>query len=257
MKTLSFTILLIALFATQTLAAQKKKTITEYSHTQGEVGLINAVKSCDIQATKLILDMGVNPNFKIDRFSENTPLIESLTTGDFERCGQISVALLNKGADTTAKNRTGYTAMYIAAANVMIPVEMLQSLEKSTSNVSTPHLGNPDMPKGFTPLMELSKQLNGINTLLDRDDRKFCDYATCSIPVKHFTYIAQHGEINHQDSKGNTALHYAVITEASFTMHHLMMAGADPKIKNKKGQTPIGLALATGRSDIIAALTIR
>lgn len=251
------TALFILIFATQSLAAQKKKIATEYKHTQGEVGLINAVKSCDIQATKMILELGVNPNFKIDPFFDSTPLIESLIAGDTDKCSPVVLALLGKGADPSVRNKAGDTAMYVAATNLGIAVETIKALETSKANVATPHPGNSNVIKGTTPLMFFSRDTVTVNASLDRADRGFCDYAICSTQVKHFEYLTQHGDINQQDSKGNTALHYAVINGASFTARHLVVAGADTKIKNKAGQTPAGLALASGRSDIIAAFTLR
>lgn len=50
--------------------------------------------------------------------------------------------------------------------------------------------------------------------------------------------------INTEDAQGNTPLHYAVMSNALAKISLLKSAGADPKIKNKKGQSPLSLAQA-------------
>lgn len=48
--------------------------------------------------------------------------------------------------------------------------------------------------------------------------------------------------INTKDTQGNTPLHYAVMSNALAKISLLKSAGADPKIKNKDGQSPLSLA---------------
>lgn len=50
--------------------------------------------------------------------------------------------------------------------------------------------------------------------------------------------------INTKDAKGNTPLHYAVMTNALAKIALLKSAGANPTIKNKEDQSPLSLAQA-------------
>jgi ankyrin repeat protein len=48
--------------------------------------------------------------------------------------------------------------------------------------------------------------------------------------------------LNAKDALGNTALHYAVMTNALQKIEMLKKAGADPRIPNKAGETAFNLA---------------
>ena len=60
--------------------------------------------------------------------------------------------------------------------------------------------------------------------------------------------------INHKDSLGNTALHYAVMTKNILAIYILMAYKANPKISNKSKLTPIKLANIMNDQSIIEAL---
>ncbi len=52
---------------------------------------------------------------------------------------------------------------------------------------------------------------------------------------------------NLKDKKGNTALHYAALNEASWYIHILIDLGADLNIKNNKGQTALNILEAKSK----------
>jgi ankyrin repeat protein len=50
-------------------------------------------------------------------------------------------------------------------------------------------------------------------------------------------------DINVQDERGNTALHYAARKNTEFFIRDLITAGADIEIRNKAGYTPLMLTI--------------
>ena len=58
--------------------------------------------------------------------------------------------------------------------------------------------------------------------------------------------LAQGGDPNLRDARGNTPLHLAVARDSSAAVRALLMQGADPNVANACGETPLGLALARG-----------
>lgn len=76
-------------------------------------------------------------------------------------------------------------------------------------------------------------------------------------------YFLQHENlsVNHQDNKGKTALHYCMAIPQACTHRfeyiiiELLHKGANPRIKNKKGQTPIDLANKIEWTEAVNILT--
>lgn len=57
------------------------------------------------------------------------------------------------------------------------------------------------------------------------------------------TILAAHGDVNEADFRGNTAAHYAAQNLNAEILTILIQAGADIKIENKNGDTPLDLAV--------------
>jgi len=60
--------------------------------------------------------------------------------------------------------------------------------------------------------------------------------------------------LNTQGPFGNTLLHSAVTSGDISEVRRLLAAGADPRIANREGQTPIRVAAILGHDDIYRAL---
>ena len=70
--------------------------------------LFNAAKNGDLEAVKLLLDRGIDPNLE-DRRGWTALMI-----GSQNRRLKIVKELLNRGADPNAQNRDGDTALMVA-----------------------------------------------------------------------------------------------------------------------------------------------
>jgi ankyrin repeat protein len=59
---------------------------------------------------------------------------------------------------------------------------------------------------------------------------------------------------NLQGPFGNTLLHGAVIAGDAMQVRHLLAAGADPRIANRDGRTPLHVAVILARRDLVELL---
>ncbi len=66
--------------------------------------------------------------------------------------------------------------------------------------------------------------------------------------------IAKGADVNYQDEKGGTALHWAVFYGHTDIVKLLLMQGADPLIKDKNGITPVDVAKINGKKKILKLL---
>jgi ankyrin repeat protein len=62
--------------------------------------------------------------------------------------------------------------------------------------------------------------------------------------------------LNMQGPFGNTLLHTAVISGDLTEVRKLLAAGADPRITNREGQTPLRVAVILGHDEIYRALAV-
>jgi ankyrin repeat protein len=66
-----------------------------------------------------------------------------------------------------------------------------------------------------------------------------------------------HSNLNRQGPFGNTLLHSAVAGGDIGEVHRLLAAGADPRIPNREGDTPLRVAVILGHDEIYRALAER
>lgn len=63
--------------------------------------------------------------------------------------------------------------------------------------------------------------------------------------------------LNYQGPFGNTLLHSAVVSGDAHEVKRLLAAGADPRIRNREGRTPIQVAAFLERPELRALLERR
>ncbi|MDQ7055528.1 MAG: ankyrin repeat domain-containing protein [Persephonella sp.] len=66
--------------------------------------------------------------------------------------------------------------------------------------------------------------------------------------------IAKGADVNYQDEKGGTALHWAVFYGHKDIVKLLLMQGADPLIKDRNGITPVDVAKINRKREVLKIL---
>ncbi|CAI7632375.1 unnamed protein product [Penicillium pancosmium] len=161
-----------------------------------------------VECVKLLLDAGADVNLKAP---DGSTVLHIACRG----IGKLVKLLLEAGADPTIEDNSGRTILHTRG---------------ETDEETLPHLlagGLVDINKasgwdGRTPLHCRSEQNNN----------------TPMLPFLQFK-----PDLDAVDSEGNTALHYSVssplLVKTSTHIDDLLAAGANPNIKNRKGDTPL------------------
>lgn len=66
--------------------------------------------------------------------------------------------------------------------------------------------------------------------------------------MSNFSNMTMEEIANHQDDNGDTALHLAAKHSLMTMLTTIVDSGADPSIKNNKGETPGDIAIAYGHA---------
>jgi|GEM_PF-5554836 len=146
-------------------------------------------------------------------------LIESVKSGDMASLGQ----LLRSGADPSACDGQGMTALHYAAYQGNVEAAKLLAAAKANPNAKD--------SLGLTPLhaaaFEGRAQVVGI-------------------------LLRKGAAVGEKDTAGNTPLHYAVLNGHPEAAEALLAGGADPLAENARGQSPAQIVQAVGDQRMIA-----
>jgi ankyrin repeat protein len=74
---------------------------------------------------------------------------------------------------------------------------------------------------------------------------------------KRGTATSYAGDVNAQDSGGDTPLHWATWRDGRRLVEGLLAQGADPPLCNAAGMTPLDVATAGGHEDVAGLLRAR
>lgn len=149
---------------------------------------------------------------------------EAVRFNDF----QAISALIEKGVDLNINDEHFYTPMFWASSQGA--AETVNLLIKAGADV------NYQNKFGFTALMLARYDVEILNLL-----------------------IKAGAKINPQDKNGNTAIFYAITDEDVNKLKYLLENGADTKVKNKAGLSPLefaerNLEISTNKTEIIKIL---
>jgi ankyrin repeat protein len=172
--------------------------------------------------------------------------------------------LLSHKADPNTRDRDGNTALHTAAlygqaATVREILKYQSDVEVKNKAGQTPlHLasGKNDNQETIGLLLERGADLKAVD---ETGKNAFLSSAS-----GNWNYLRRKGaDVNSRDRDGNTALHLKLAMALRFkqmgpppldTIRLLLAEGADPTLKNNKGQSPLDIALEIGDPTLIELL---
>ena len=167
-----------------------------------------------IEYLDALLEKGAKINATTTRGETALDVVIRVKLDDMKQ-NEVAIFLIQKGADIMKERKNGFTPLLTAISHSNIPlVEVMLGLKDIDLNKKTGE-------NGLFPLK--IAVVNGnyfmVQYLLQKDVN-----------------------VNLQDTVGNTALHYAVLTYSYDKIKSLLDAGANPTIKNKNGDSALKLA---------------
>jgi ankyrin repeat protein len=223
---------------TRDLAELKKARADDYKENFGEF-LIAAATSGNVQAVADFLWRGTSVNYR-SSVDSSTALMYAAASGQFACAEQ----LLNAGADITAINDQGRTALYYASKSGNHDLETL--LQAHLNGASDPEVFNQEdlsqklnqaAKKGNVSLVkELLKKGAPLNNGALIEAAKFGQLACVE------ELIAANAQVDYTDSKNNTALILAATKNHAPCVLALVAAEANIHHKNNDNRTALRLA---------------
>lgn len=167
-------------------------------------------------------------------------------------CKEIVAFLLEEGADAGSRDDEGKTPMFHAAFFQVELVKMLlqhrggEGLEDRDDRGKTALRWAAEDGDAETVAFLLSqgaeantRDRRGRTPLMDE-----CVHSHTGVVQLLLQHMGGRG-LDDTDNKGNTALHWAVTSNEREALRLLLLAGADPRITNRAGQTPCAWAQCT------------
>jgi ankyrin repeat protein len=255
-------LLSLCLLLSRVVASQPAAALT-----YEDKGLLKAARKCDVELTRSLLKEGANPN-KLPDLYDWTALMSAVfqddrnDRDDQSACITEVQVLLEASGDPNLENSHGQSAVSLAA-NWDVTPEIMDLL--------LAHNGNPDIqmhikrPKGEkitpamarmmsevegeTPLMIMAEN-SSLELQLSSEQYRFHDRA-----VHKLQALLKKANINLQRNDGRSALMVAVVYDHPFIVRSLLAAGANPALKDRKGQTPLDYAIQHGPKEMIEVLS--
>ena len=218
----------------------------ETKNDEGRSPLLLASISGELTTVKMLVEAGAD--VRVTDTGRYTCLILAVCDG---RTDTVRYLLSLPEVDLNHQDRDNYTALHIAVH--FKHADVVQVLIDAGADIETKN------DKGHSPLHVASilGELKAMTMLVKAgaDVRATeANRATCLIPAACFghtdtvRYLAGLPEVdlNHQENRNNTALHYAVERKHADVVEVLIGAGADIETKNDEGHSPLHVASISG-----------
>lgn len=201
----------------------------------------------------------------------NTRFLEAVEEGDFERAEQF----LKQGANINARNPAGETALIWASKNGQVGMALMLVVKKASLDAQDP-AGRTALfhasEKGFYEIVRGLIDGGADVTIEERAGKKALDVAIKSgsaelvmlfekplllilsrIPSAEMTrgLVASNVRLDDLGPDGETVLTWAAPQEDLKNVAQAFIdAGADARVPNKAGRTPVEVAKAAGKSEM-------
>jgi len=180
-----------------------------------------AVATGRLEVAELLLAAGADPNL---RGFTGTPLHLASAGGHLA----LVKLLVDDGADVNALSTFGTTPLFLAAQNGHLEVAVALLAEGADVNLR----GNAYRPPPLVGAVRFGR-LELVRLLIDAGARIDWIDPTC----------------------GQTALHISVMNTDEAVTRDLLDAGADPTVRDQRGETPLTLAQQRGDGPLVGLLT--
>jgi ankyrin repeat protein len=217
-------------------------------NSQGKTGLIDAVENGWFTIVSLYLEYGADPNKQDSQ--GNTALIYAVRRGLIDI---VKLLLLSKKTIVDIQNRSGDTALMIAARRHSINPDFIHMTQLLLEAGANPNIKNYYNESALFFISSRNRHEDIIKLLLDykadpniTDDHSITPLMVASLDG-HINNIitllhSKKIKIDAKDFQGDTALMYASSLGHLNVIKVLLEAGANPLLKNNKGQTALDIA---------------
>ncbi|XP_048239578.1 uncharacterized protein LOC124112111 isoform X2 [Haliotis rufescens] len=210
---------------------------------EGETPLHCAARQQCLECVKLLLPVSdVNA-----QDSDGDTALHSSVLSDEGHCHEVIQTLVEKGADVGIKNKKDQTPLHCAArrqcmecVKLFLPVSDVNAQDSDGDTALHCSLlsDKPHSHEVIQALVEKGADV-GIKNKKDKTPLHCAARQQCLECVKLLLPVS---DVNAQDSDGDTALHCSVLSDKPHS-HEVIQAlvekGADVRIKNKEGKTPL------------------
>ena len=235
----------------ETLKAGVPKKILDMSTPYGYQPLYISYEAGWLDVFTLLLEKGANPNLENTTLGNYTKTLFHYIVLDYKFSDEVRIQfleqLLKHNVDINKRDSKGYSALELSMTGWN--EDVAQFLIENGAEMETPNKA------GFTAVLTaIARKIdNVLNFMIAKGvnmDKQTGDailfplkVATVNGTLAILETVLKHvKDINAKDALGNTALHYAVMTNALKKIEALKKAGADSRIPNKAGQTAFNLA---------------
>jgi ankyrin repeat protein len=245
--------------AIRTMNLGISKNILEYPPSVSQTLLQHTFDRDRIDVFRKLLQKGADPNEDIYRPQGGVPFVSYIILSpapldqkeEFIRALASAKVNLNK-LDYKNTSPLEYAIQIKELPLVRLLVELGVNYKDANKAGFTPLL--TVITKGDIPILEYFMTLDGIDMDQQTGKKLYSPLkiATLNSKLPVFKLVLENvRNVDAKDNEGNTALHYAVMTKAKEKVKELLLAGANPRLTNKKNQNPMELA---GEDPVLRAL---
>jgi len=214
---------------------------------EGMTALHYAVFYCQPQVVPLLLS---HPKIKLNE--KNHSGMTALHWAVFQNFEEISLQLLNAGADANIPDNGGFTPLHRAAANgnIRLVEALITTFSVPADPTTNDELLTPLIlaaTAGHAHVVEFLASNNADVNAKTRGGSSAIHKAACKGHVETIrTLLENAADINITDSCGRTALHWAVYYACFPIITLLLENSADPLIADSFGNLPIHIMRSPG-----------